>query len=489
MCAENIESMEEGFLAFLWENLAPRDRIKVLSDMPKTAYFFGAGASHHYAMNSHGVNIPLANGFFEAFHDLPTSQGFQAHVGPLISYLQHYRGVKPTEASQWRENIEEFMTSIEREVDELRIKLRGKKKEAERIDVMKTSSLATTFNNMTFIFANVINEAQNGPSYSAYHDLLKLCGPRDTFISLNWDTLLDRALSDSGCWTPNNGYGVTFSSILDSTWKSKIAAPLVIPTEWRLIKLHGSTNWLVPFTGLHPTELEYRSIIPADDKIFLYWQATLPFETYQQRWRGGYAATCYGYYPPNLPASSFSEKSLAVKKGHVLIRMIPINIFSPFKEPSDKGVISSPLLITPVRQKKYDRYETTIERLWKQSRDALLSADRIVIIGYSFPRTDTRPLELLRATLESKKGNISIEIIDPYAKEVAARIGNTHLDKAKQVTIHELTFEDYIELIWQNTPNMMKKAADQYKEVSNWIAMIRAMHKNSISIFEQGSVW
>ena len=110
---------DDGFIAFLWDNLLHRDRMRVLKDYPKTVWIFGAGASHHYAMNHRGIHIPLADGFFGAFHSLPTSEGFQAHVGPLINYLYRSRGIKPTEVTTWKENIEEFMTSIEREIDDI----------------------------------------------------------------------------------------------------------------------------------------------------------------------------------------------------------------------------------------------------------------------------------------------------------------------------------------------------------------------------------
>ena len=227
---------DDGFLAFLWDNLSPGDRVRVLSGIPKTVWIFGAGASHHYAMNHRGIRIPLANGFFKAFHSLPTSEGFQAHVGPLINYLYRSRGIKPTEVTNWEENIEEFMTSIERELDELRSKMTaGDHKNQNEFD--RGVAAATAFNNMAFIFANVINEAQNGPSYTAYHELLKFCSPDDTLISFNWDTLLDRALADSGCWSPNNGYGFSFASIFDSTWKAEMDSSQVTDTNLRLLKL------------------------------------------------------------------------------------------------------------------------------------------------------------------------------------------------------------------------------------------------------------
>jgi hypothetical protein len=110
----NLDNLDGDFLGFAWHNLLPAARSRILSKSPKTFWLFGAGASHHYDLNAFGVPVPLANDFFRALHALPTSQGFHASVGPLISFLEHYRGVPPTEAAHWAENIEEFMTSIER---------------------------------------------------------------------------------------------------------------------------------------------------------------------------------------------------------------------------------------------------------------------------------------------------------------------------------------------------------------------------------------
>jgi hypothetical protein len=66
-------------------------------------------------------------------------------------------------------------------------------------------------------------------------------------------------------------------------------------------------------------------------------------------------------------------------------------------------VPSSPLLITPVRQKRYDLFQSKIESLWQQSEAELRTAEKIVIIGYSFPQTDIRPLKLLRGALDLRK--------------------------------------------------------------------------------------
>ena len=87
-------SMPNGFLRFCWLNLPPYARAKILENAPGTVWIFGAGASHHYDLNKFGVPVPLAGGFFEAFNRLPSSQELNTHVGPLVSFLEHYRGVE-----------------------------------------------------------------------------------------------------------------------------------------------------------------------------------------------------------------------------------------------------------------------------------------------------------------------------------------------------------------------------------------------------------
>lgn len=462
--------LPDRFLAFAWDNLPPRDRTRVLADGPKTAWLFGAGASHHYNLNLHGVPLPLATGFMQAFHHLPTSQGFQAHVGPLISYLMHEKKLTFPEVLRWEENIEDFMTSIEAELHRLRAK--GAREHFSKRDLAKSFALPTVFNNMTFIMANVINEAQNGIATSLYHELLKFCGPEDTFITFNWDTLLDRALADSGGWTPNDGYELSFSSVLDGRWKARVDGDAEPFAQWKLLKLHGSTNWLVPLTHVRLDTLEYVSSVPRSSNVFLYWQSTLPYKTHHSRWRGGYSPTTYGYYPPNLPGDAFERKHLAAKPGYVWLKVTPVTIFSAFEEPAADGVPSSPLLITPVRQKKYDAYKTTIEKLWRQAARALKAADRLVIVGYSFPRTDTRTTGLIRDLLDANAGPREVEIVAPDADAVAARIGLRRLRKVATVRLHPMKFEEYMGTLVAGVPGLMKTAASRHREVYEWLGRI-----------------
>lgn len=466
----DINDVEDDFLKFAWFNLAPKAKVRILANKPKTFWLFGAGASHHYDLNAYGVRVPLANGFFKAFNDLPTSQGFHSLVGPFISFLEHYRGVSPQRVSEWDEDIEQFMTSIENELDGMRERLKLDPGNTTN-DYMRLLSFAQVFNNMTFILANVVNEAQNGCSMSLYRTLLETCSPGDTFATFNWDTLLDRALIDSGGWSPNTGYGLQFKAVLDGSWRDSMADEQVFASEWKLLKLHGSTNWLVPYTSVHFEKLEYASIVPASEDIFLYWHSALPYATHNNRWLGGYVPTTYCYYPPNIPTQYFVEKQLSAEEGHVFVRTTP-RFLMPFEEGNESGVPSSPVLITPLRQKKYENYKSSIQNLWDQAIKSLEDASRIVVIGYSFPLTDERALDLLRAVLVARGDKLTLEIVGPGVKSVASRIGDEYLTKVREVTLHNMTFEEYAELITESVPSLMKRAAEESAEVRDWLLRI-----------------
>ncbi len=175
---------------------------------------------------------------------------------------------------------------------------------------------------MTFIFANVLNEAQNGCSLSLYRTLLETCGPNDTFATFNWDTLLDRALLDTGGWNPNTGYGLTFRAMLDGSWKDSERTggkPYSPPTGSSRSSTAPQTGWS------HTRELDLtlwsiNQSVPNAEHVFLYWHSTLPYHTHQNRWTGGYVPTTYCYYPPNIPAEYFTQEQISAGPGPTFVR-------------------------------------------------------------------------------------------------------------------------------------------------------------------------
>lgn len=74
-----------------------------------------------------------------------------------------------------------------------------------------------------------------------YDDLAATLGPRDTVITLNYDTTLDSSLFRAG-WDPRVGYGLMGGK---DKVKWRVPAPSPRMTGVRLLKLHGSVNWFV----------------------------------------------------------------------------------------------------------------------------------------------------------------------------------------------------------------------------------------------------
>jgi hypothetical protein len=79
-------------------------------------------------------------------------------------------------------------------------------------------------------------------------------------------------------------------------------------------------------------------------------------------------------------------------------------------------------------------YASTIGSIWDQAAENRADARRIVIIGYSFPRTDTRALTLLKDSLSRRPGEISVELIAPDATAIVSRIDESVLSLAKNFT-------------------------------------------------------
>jgi hypothetical protein len=68
---------------------------------------------------------------------------------------------------------------------------------------------------------------------------------RHTFVSFNYDLLLDRAIQKSASdWTFQAGYGFNIQCSYDGTGAKELV-PSAAPSRVRILKPHGSLNWLV----------------------------------------------------------------------------------------------------------------------------------------------------------------------------------------------------------------------------------------------------
>jgi hypothetical protein len=161
--------------------------------------------------------------------------------------------------------------------------------------------------------------------------------PQDAVITFNYDVSLDRELCRSGKWSVLTGYGFV------------IGQPTTSPS-CKLLKLHGSTNWIAQLFGglqgvgtISPDELllGVRPVIPDPEMIYL---------------------------DTDLVDRGFRN-----------------------------GAYFAPSLIMPAANKKFGppEWEDFWDSLWFQAEKAIAASNEVHIIGYSLPEHDNRARELL----------------------------------------------------------------------------------------------
>ncbi len=365
------------------------------------AFILGAGASRGYQSPT-GQLMPLARDFFDVFQQLDIAADPWVLQQGLSAYLLQEKGVDPYAYLGSGIDIEELHSEI---ADHF-IRTAGQPR-INRLMPLKT------YHELIFLFACTINTVQNGPVSPIHQQLADSLQARDILITFNWDTLLDRALHRSQRWSVDSGYGVQPIRVFRDGWHDPRRG---VAGEPRLLKLHGSTNWLTahPVLDEHDQMRLTQAIGPEQFCVFERSQG--PFDTFAGRWMEGYGEFTYVYYPPNLDV-----EALAAPEGHTLLRGRLKLPWMPEGTSGDAGLASIPLIIPPVKDKTYDLFGDLFGSIWKQAEQALTSATEIVLIGYSFPRTDHRSNDLFKSAFLKRDSLPIVRIVDPYPGRVAEK--------------------------------------------------------------------
>lgn len=370
----------------------------------RTVYILGAGASKDYEGSKTGKRMPLAREFFPTFSSLDISWQWECRIGEIINYVRDYRGISADKFSLFEEDIEAFFTEID---EHLRVMAEGvfPRRRGDTEAWGEFLAVSKAYDQLLLLIAHVINEIQNGVTCTHYAELGRKLEQGSVVITLNWDCLLDRALYESGGWCPDDGYDLDFVRILEDSWR----APEDHRSQFKLLKLHGSTNWLVNYTSRDP-ETGQRVIFNPDRSPLgacCFVSARAPYRAYRSRFRYGYSPFSY-FFPPDSPVD---------------------------------GVPLIPLLIPPVLRKEYDEWKGIYDIVWKAAETAIRQARTILIAGYRFPPTDIRPLRLLQVAL----GNGAVvEVVNPTdADTICNRLKRVIPVKVKYVP-HRCTFREYL---------------------------------------------
>lgn len=385
----------------------------------------GAGASKSYFESPTHQTMPLARELFSTLRALGIRDNPWVLLHSIAQYLKAKRSTTLDDFIRSNEDIEQFHS----EVEEVLIDSIGKQDEFTRY-IAGSASVQ-----LRFVFTFILNQIQNGPVSQAHINIARILKPRDRVITFNWDTLIDRALHEETPWRTDWGYFVVPNLIYRDEWGaparvSEMEGPY-------LLKLHGSTNWLTSYLAFDGTRMSLTQT-SSPDTLYVFEYASKSFPTYAGRYMDGYSPFSYGYYPPNLP-----DKGIAAKEGHVFVSMRPKYPFMPEGTSKQSGLVAMPLIIPPVKAKDYALFGELFRKVWTCAEDALVRADHILLIGYSFPRTDHQSNELFLNAFSKRNSIPKVTIVNPHPERLEEKfllefgIPESHLNIREECFSHE----------------------------------------------------
>lgn len=379
-------------------------------------FIIGAGASKAYSSSPTNCTMPIANDFFNTFQNLDISDDLWVLIGDIINIAKQDFDIDINDFFTSSFDIEDFHTHVEEKL----------------LEQMKENSIWNNiyyykaYLQLIFLYTSIINEIQNGPISNAHVKLVKSLRKDDSIITFNWDTLIDRALSEHTNWKTDFGYCLKPEKIYKDQWTD---VENCTHNYTKLIKLHGSTNWLTTYPQPDKEQLLKLNQKIDNSSFYIYEHAYSPYHCYDGRFKGPYEPFSYFYYPPNI----LDDIALEENKNKVMFKAGVMNqpeakkiyeellgreLNIPQRTGLEKGVITMPLIIPPVKDKKYTLFANLFIELWETAKDEIINANEIIIIGYSFPRTDTRTIQLFREAFCKKKKLPKVVIVNPEPDEI-----------------------------------------------------------------------
>jgi len=361
-------------------------------------FILGAGASKAYDQSKTKVRMPIACDFFDTFDKLDISRNLWVLIGQINLYVIEKYKLDPYLYFRSGIDIEEFHSSIDTDLQDAIAN--GNK--------LETDFLKMSYIELVYLFASVINEIQNGPTSEPHIRLAKNVSKDDVIATFNWDTLIEQALEEVQDWSTNHGYGFKPKGIYRNEWQVPEVSQI---QSVKLYKLHGSTNWLTVHPALLGGTTTIHKQVKPDD-VYVYESTVKPYSCHRGRFMDGYERFSYGYYPVNLDKTAYTQD------GQKLMSFPQPKPHVEKGTASREGVATIPLLIPPVKNKKYDRYGTLFSGLWNNTAKAIESADEIILIGYSFPKTDIKSTKLFLKAFMKRASKPRIKILDPNPERI-----------------------------------------------------------------------
>jgi len=362
--------------------------------MNDTVYIFGAGINKVLKIESPNarsanlspefymeVNPPLVNDFFQVALKLEEYGYLHGDYDMLYDYIVQTWKKSKLELRTSKLNLEDCFTDVEMQLNQAI----GNK------DIKRIKELGKVKHMFISLFINIFNLFENQFSVRSSGDLSffgeYIFKNKPAIITFNYDYFIELSIEKASDyyldnheiaitpnWKKSQAYGMKFDEI--ETFGIRNGESIIKGDEfystndlytWSILKLHGSLNWF-----------QYRPL--SDHPDF----ADEP------------------RYP--LP-EELSEKIILRFDSSDLTIMGNFDI---------KGRYVSPIIITPEIHKStaYERYAYVLDSLWKKAEQILSRCRNLIIIGYSFPESDTRTKELFEKAF-SNNNLEGLTIVNP----------------------------------------------------------------------------
>ncbi|MEW6066605.1 MAG: hypothetical protein ACOY3U_05565 [Bacillota bacterium] len=330
-------------------------------------YVLGAGAGAAYTGSYLGETSPVAKNFFQkAMRVINIHRIKDRHFGDenlqfhhIFEFIEKLWGIPREQVHRSDLDMEEVLTLLNIEMEE---------------DIPGRDRLRQAYEEYLLLMALTFDKILYGEPCPHHRRIAQSLGAGDTVISFNYELLMDYALHhlqrDGIQWHIKDGYGISCDPLAgmpateDLQRVQETAATAAGGSNVKLLKLHGSLNWLY---------------CPQCGQLYAY------------------------------------EHSDA--RGHSVIINGMANMIQCTTEHCCQRL--SRVIIPPTLMKNYQSIPF-IPELWQQARQALQRASEIIVIGYSFPTTDFRSNWMFRKAMVDNKSLKKVTIVDAaegYARQ------------------------------------------------------------------------
>jgi len=298
----------------------------------RKVYILGSGASAGYDKSNVGLHSPTAKDFFQKFMYLIDNNYLERdQFKNLFDFLRKYYFFGESSLRNEELDIEEVLTILDLEPDDSEF-------QQARNELIE----------MIFLTLNKILYGERCPYHKKLAENLE---PSDTVITFNWDLLLDNVLAENA----NINYSGHFARFYrNGRWCNNN-----MYTGVKLLKLHGSLNWM-----------------------------------FCKSCRRNY---CY------------------ILSGKVGADQI-VNPEDPRTKCPQCARQMKPIIIPPTLAKQYKN--ELLDELWQEALVKLKDADEIIIIGYSLPVTDFKAKWLFMKSVAMRQNQLNkLTVVDKYLND------------------------------------------------------------------------